>query len=79
MNRDVKSRLGSFRGSARAWHIGSSIFVAMIVLYLAVITYSLSDRLDSTKMIVALIFFWLIGIVALALILRAHRRATLAE
>lgn len=46
----------------------------MILLHLALITYSLSDRLESTKAIVALVFLWLIGIVALTLILRALRR-----
>ena len=79
MSEDVGSNLIRFRGSVRARRIGSSVFAAMVALYLAVITYSPSDRLDSTKAIVALVFLWLIGIVTLAFILRAHRRATSAK
>ena len=73
-NQEVSSKLSRFRGSLLPRRIGSSFFAAMILLHLALITYSLSDRLESTKAIVALVFLWLIGIVALTLILRALRR-----
>jgi hypothetical protein len=38
---------------------------------LGLITYSLSDSLDSTKQVVIFAFLWLIGLVALVLLVRA--------
>jgi len=63
-----------FRGSPLAQRIGSAILGAFIAMYLAVITYTFSDRLRSTMGILELIFLWLIGLLALGMLSRAWRK-----
>jgi predicted membrane channel-forming protein YqfA (hemolysin III family) len=64
----------SFRGSPLAQRIGSAILGAFIAIYLAIITYTFSDRVRSTKGVVTLIFLWLIGLLALGMLSRAWRK-----
>jgi hypothetical protein len=64
----------SFR-SPRARRIGSSALAAFIIAYLAIITYSLSDRLNSARNVAILALLWGLGVLALVLLLRSWRRS----
>jgi multisubunit Na+/H+ antiporter MnhG subunit len=47
----------------------------MIIAYLAIIAYFLSDELDSTRHVVAFATLWILGVVALVLLARSWRHA----
>lgn len=79
MNQDTIPKQTQFRGSPRAQRIGSMVLTAIVAFYLAVITYSLSDSLDSTKHMLLFAFLWFIGLVALVLLSRAWRRGSAAN
>jgi hypothetical protein len=64
--------IGRF-GSPRARRIGSGVLAAMIIAYLAIITYSLSDWPDSPLHIILLGMLWCLGSVALILLVRSWR------
>jgi len=55
--------------------MGSGALAAIIIAYLAIITYSLHDRLNSTQHIVRFAILWCLGIVALVLLMRSWRHA----
>jgi len=61
--------------SPRARRMGSGALAAIIIAYLAIITYSLYDRLNSTQHIVRFAILWCLGIVALVLLMRSWRHA----
>ena len=63
-----------FRGSPLAQRISSAILAAFITIYLAIITYTFSDRLRSKKGVLEMIFIWLIALVALGMLSRAWRK-----
>ena len=71
MNSNV---IGRFR-SPRMRRIGSGVLAAMIIAYLAIIAYFLSDELDSTRHVVAFATLWILGVVALVLLARSWRHA----
>ena len=73
MSQQAKN-LPPVRGSPRAQRIGSAILGAFVATYLAIITYTFSGRLRSTNGVVELIFLWLIGLLALAMLSRAWRK-----
>jgi hypothetical protein len=75
MNTDAKSEVGQFRSSSLARRISSVILGALILGYLAIITYSFSYGLRSIRSIVVLVILWGLGIVALTLLSRAWRNA----
>jgi hypothetical protein len=79
MSQEATSKFAQFRGAPLARRIGSVALGAWIVLYLAVITYTFSDRLDSMKHVTLLFFLWLIGVLALGLLSRAWRKPGSAE
>jgi hypothetical protein len=47
----------------------------MIIAYLAIITYSLSDQLDSARHVFLFAVLWCLGVVALLLLVRSWRHA----
>jgi hypothetical protein len=47
----------------------------MIIAYLAITTYSLADQLDSMPHIVVFATLWILGLVALVLLVRSWRHA----
>lgn len=51
------------------------LLAAIIAIYLAIITYTMSGPLQTTRRVVLLVFFWLIGLIALALLVRGWRRS----
>jgi len=63
-----------FRGSLLAQRIGSAILGVIIATYLAIITYTKSGQLHSTKELALLVILWLIGLVAIGLLTRPWRR-----
>lgn len=67
--------IGGYRSSRLARRIGSGVLAAMIIAYLAIITYSLSDRLDSMRHVVLFAVLWFLGAVALVLLVRSWRHA----
>ena len=59
----------SIRGSVTALRVGSILLGAFIAAYLAIVTYTVSNRR-------LLIFTWCIGLLALGLLYRAWRRSS---
>jgi ABC-type nickel/cobalt efflux system permease component RcnA len=53
--------------------MGYAALAVFVVLYLAAITYSLSDRLDSTQHVVILVALWAVGLLALWLLWHGWR------
>ena len=62
-----------FLGSLRARRIGVVLLAAMLVGYLAAITYWRHERSTAAQLLV-LAGLWALGILALALLARAWRR-----
>jgi hypothetical protein len=52
---------------------GITVLAALVVIYLAVITYASMDQLASPMRAVMLIVLWVLGLVALTLLARAFR------
>ena len=71
MNSDVIGRLRS----PRMRRIEFGVLVAIIIAYLSMITYSLSDRLVSTQHKVLIVVCWCFGTAALVLLVRSWRHA----
>ncbi len=74
MSQRTTSKRAPFRGSPLAQRIGLLILGVFIATYMAIITYTMSSQLHSTKRIALFAFLWLIGLVALGLLARAWRR-----
>jgi len=68
MNVGATSKIEQFRRSPLVQRIGSAILAGSVIVYLAVITYSFADRLQSTRGVVTLAVLWCLGIVALVLL-----------
>jgi hypothetical protein len=73
MNADFTSKVGSFRELPLVRRIGIAVLGAMIVAYLATISFSFAGRLQSTRIVVILVLSWGLGIVALTLLVRGYR------
>jgi formate hydrogenlyase subunit 4 len=73
MNANATSSVSKFRSSPRAQRIGSAILAGITVAYLVLITYSFSDRLQSTRNIIVFVLLLSLGVVALVLLSRPWR------
>jgi hypothetical protein len=73
MSVGAPSNLDKFRSSPLGQRIGSGIMSVFVLAYLALITYWVSDRLNSARSIGLLVFLWCIGIAALVLLSRPWR------
>ena len=73
MNSVALSKFDKLRRSPAVRGISLGILAVFILVYLAIITFSLSDHLDSPARIALLVFLWCIGIVALVLLSRPWR------
>jgi hypothetical protein len=71
VNSDV---FGRFR-SPRLRRIEPGVLDAIIIAYLSMITYSLSDRLESTRHMVLIVVLWCLGNAALVLLVGSCRLA----
>jgi hypothetical protein len=74
MTQQTISKRAPFRGSPLARRVGSALLGVIIAIYLAIITYSMSGQLQTTKGLARLVFLWLIGLIALGLLARAWRK-----
>jgi hypothetical protein len=74
LTQQTTSKSASFRGSPLAQRIGSAILGVIIATYLAIITYTKSGQLHSTKELMLLVILWFIGLLALGLLTRPWRR-----
>jgi hypothetical protein len=72
MSDEAVSKKSRFR-SPRTARICSCLLAAIIVGYLALITYSLHDKLSSSRSIILLLVLWGLGILALNFWVRAWR------
>ena len=63
------------RGSARLQRVGVVLLAGFIVLYLAVITFALHSDLSRRAPLMVLVGSWLVGLVALFLLVRGYRAA----
>jgi hypothetical protein len=73
MNQDIADRRLRFR-SPLARLIGHIFFVAMVIAYLAFISYSYYGRLDSSRNVMRLVALWCLGAVAVTLVIRSWRK-----
>jgi uncharacterized membrane protein len=73
MNANATSTVSKFRGSPLAQRIGSAILAGLTVVYLVLITYSFSDRLQSTRNVIVFVLLLSLGVVALVLLSRPWR------
>jgi hypothetical protein len=74
LTQQTTSKSAPLRGSPLAQRIGSAILGVIIATYLAIITYTKSGQLRSTKELTLLVILWLIGLIALGLLARPRRR-----
>jgi quinol-cytochrome oxidoreductase complex cytochrome b subunit len=70
MNQNIRDRL-SVR-SPRSRRIAKIFFVAMVIVYLVLISYSYCGRLDSSRDVMRLGALWCLGAVAVALVVRSR-------
>jgi len=73
MDSNTASGVSKIRGSLFVRRIGSAILATITAAYLAIITYSFSDRLQSTRNIVVFVLLVSLGLVALAVLSRPWR------
>jgi len=66
--------IGGFR-SPLARRLGSAVLAALIIAYLAIITYSFLDQFNSTTNVAILVILWGLGVLALVLLIRSWRHA----
>jgi hypothetical protein len=73
MNQDITDRRLRFR-SPLARRIAHIFFVAMVIAYLAFISYSYYGRLNSSRNAMRLVALWCLGIVAVTLVVHSWRK-----
>jgi hypothetical protein len=64
-----------FHGSPRARRAGIISLATIVAIYLAAISISWTDQLESRRHIALFVLLWLLGLTALALLARAWRQA----
>jgi hypothetical protein len=78
MTTDATSGIPQYRTSPRARRIAVCVLAAVVIGHLSLLTYSLFDRIATTRVAVLIIVLWSLSALALVLLARAWRQTRIS-